>query len=131
MIKRNTVQVSRIYQTVQRLKCHPTANDIYTEIQKDSPSISRGTVYRNLDRLAKMGEIKKVEVPGGPEHFDSRCDDHYHIKCNMCNRIYDVDMNCLSDLTDMIDDKQGFQFQGYDVFFNGICPECNKKKEVI
>ena len=131
MIKRNTVQVSMVYKMVQHLKCHPTANDIYTEIQKESPSISRGTVYRNLDRLAKMGEIKKVEVPGGPEHFDFRCDEHYHIKCNICNRIYDVDMNCLSDLTDMIDDKQGFQFQGYDVFFNGICPECNKKKEVI
>lgn len=32
---------------------HPTADIIYTNLKKDNPELSLGTVYRNLSQLTK------------------------------------------------------------------------------
>ena len=34
---------------------HPTADMVYSEIKKEIPNISLGTVYRNLSQLEEMG----------------------------------------------------------------------------
>ena len=38
-------------------KEHPTADMVYTNIRKQYPNISLGTVYRNLNLLVDHGEI--------------------------------------------------------------------------
>ena len=35
---------------------HPTADTVYLHVRKEFPRISLGTVYRNLNLLADMGE---------------------------------------------------------------------------
>ena len=35
---------------------HPTADAIYASIREEFPSISLGTVYRNLNLLVELGE---------------------------------------------------------------------------
>lgn len=37
---------------------HPTAETVYLNIRKEFPNISLGTVYRNLNLLAEIGEIQ-------------------------------------------------------------------------
>lgn len=126
MIKRNTIQSSLVYEAVNNLQCHATADEIYDVIVKEHPHISKGTVYRNLNRLAEMGKIRKMEIPGGADRFDHLCHEHYHVKCIKCGRVFDVDMEYIADLENKIKDTHGFEFTGHDIVFKGICPECNK-----
>ena len=70
MKRRNTVQRSLVYEAVNRLKSHATADEIYEAIVSEHPSVSRGTVYRNLNQLAEEGEIRKILVPGGADRYD-------------------------------------------------------------
>lgn len=126
MIQRNTIQKTLILNTVNDMRSHVTADEVYDEIIKTHPSISKGTVYRNLNQLVQNGEIKKVEVPSGADRFDYRCFEHYHVKCLKCGGIFDVDMDSVKDLESNIKDTQGFEFSGYDIMFKGICPTCNK-----
>lgn len=126
MIKRNTIQCSLVYEAVNNLQCHATADEIYDVIVKEHPHISKGTVYRNLNRLAEMGKIRKMEIPGGADRFDHLCHEHYHVKCIKCGRVFDVDMEYIADLENKIKDTHGFEFTGHDIVFKGICPECNK-----
>ena len=123
-MKRNTIQRSLTLETVQKLKSHPTADEIYTEISKKHPTISKGTVYRNLNQLSEDGKIQKMEIPGNADHFDHQCYAHYHVRCLECGRVFDVDMDSIPDLEKSIKNTQGFQFSGYDLMFKGICPEC-------
>ena len=127
MVQRNTIQNTLVYEAVNKLQCHATADEIYDMIVQEHPTISRGTVYRNLNRLAEMGKIRKMEIPGGPDRFDHCCHDHCHVKCERCGRVFEVDMDYITGLEKNIRDTHGFAFTGYDILFRGICPECGKK----
>ena len=124
MIQRNTIQCALVLETVNQLQCHATADEVYDAIVKEHPTISRATVYRNLNRLSEMGKIRKIAVPDGPDRFDHRQHDHYHVKCVKCARVFDVDMDYIADLEEKIKDTHGFQFTGHNIIFTGICPKC-------
>ncbi len=126
IMKRNTIQRTLILEAVNKLKSHATADDIYQFITNEHPTISRGTVYRNLHQLSESGEIRKLEVPGGADRFDHRCHDHYHIRCLKCGRVFDVEMDYIEDLGKKIKDTCGFEFSGHDIMFKGICPGCKE-----
>lgn len=124
MMKRNTIQRSLVLQAVKELKCHNTADEVYAAIIAEHPTVSRATVYRNLNQLSESGEIRKIEVPGGADRFDHRPHDHYHARCLGCGHIFDVDMEYMKDLEKAIRDCHGFAFSGHDIMFKGICPTC-------
>lgn len=130
MNQRNTLQCQIVLETVGHLGCHATADEVYQEIHQQHPTISRATVYRNLNRLAQMGKIRKLEIPGGCDHFDHRCHDHIHVKCEKCGHVFDVDMDFVSGLEERIRDSHGFDFSGYDIIFRGICPSCKQKESL-
>ena len=123
--KRFTIQRSLVLEVVKELRRHVTADEVYEEIVKKHPDISRGTVYRNLNLLSNIGEIRKVEMPGGAALFDHLCHNHYHAKCVKCGRVFDVAMEFITDLENSIKDMQGFVFTGHDIVFKCVCPECN------
>jgi Fur family ferric uptake transcriptional regulator/Fur family peroxide stress response transcriptional regulator len=127
MTRRNTIQRTLVLETVNKLHCHATADEIYNELIKEHPNISKGTVYRNLQRLCEMGEIRKREIPGEPERFDHICSDHYHARCIKCGHVFDVDMEYITDMEKSIKNTHGFVFTGHDIVFKGICQECKNK----
>ena len=83
MIRRNTIQRSSVLEAVNKLHCHATADEIYNEIVKEHPTISRATVYRNLNLLSEMGEIRRLEMPGSADRFDHISSNHCHVQCEV------------------------------------------------
>ena len=128
MERRNTIPKDLVLKTLQGLKRHLTAEEVYEFIKKDHPTIGKGTVYRNLGILAEEGAIRKVEVPDGPDRFDFTLKNHYHVECIRCGEVFDVDMDEVTDLNERIHDTHGMQFLNYDIFFKGICPVCRAKE---
>ena len=49
---------------------HPTADTVYLHVKQEYPNISLGTVYRNLNLLADIGEAIKITPPYGGDRFD-------------------------------------------------------------
>jgi len=73
----STIQRSLVLEAVKVSRCHVTADEVYDTIVNKHPHISRGTVYRNLNLLSDIGEIRKVEMPSGADRFDHLCHEHY------------------------------------------------------
>ena len=129
MVRRSTIQKDLILNTVRDLQTHVTADYLYDYLVSKYPSISRGTVYRNLNILCEEGLIKKVKTPDGADFFDFSLHNHYHVKCVSCGKISDVDMAELPDMLHRISDKHGYDIYGYNLFFEGYCPNCRKEKK--
>ncbi|MGN0779015.1 MAG: Fur family transcriptional regulator [Aristaeellaceae bacterium] len=124
MVRRNTFQRSIVLDAVKTLQCHATADEIYEHVRQTCPTISRATVYRNLQQLCEMGEIRRRELPGSPDRYDHLTTNHYHVRCRQCGRVTDVDMPYLPQLTQSIRDAHGYVIDEHDIVFTGLCPEC-------
>lgn len=124
MERRHTIQKDLVLATVRQLHGHVTADEVYRQIAIEYPSIGKGTVYRNLHILTEEGEIKRIEIPGGPDCFDFTLEEHYHVRCVHCGKVYDVDMDAISGMMDRIRSTQGIRFLDYAILFRGICRDC-------
>lgn len=129
-MERNTIQRFLTLEAVRKLRCHPTADEVYAEVSLTHPTISKGTVYRNLKQLAESGDICSMEIPGSANHFDHRCHQHYHARCLKCGKVFDVAMEYIPDLGKGIKDSHGFEFSGYDLVFKGICAAYKKAQQL-
>lgn len=127
MRERNTVQKEIVLQTVLTLQDHPTADEVHETIAQKHPSISKATVYRNLNALAEKGKIRHVSLPDGADCYDHRTDEHYHIRCLSCKRVYDAQLPYMHGLTEKARRAEGsFQLTGHNLTFEGICPDCRQ-----
>lgn len=124
--KRNTVQKQITLEAVRKLHNHATSEEVYNYVHRINPCISKATVYRNLKELSENGEISKVLSPNGADHYDHQTFPHYHVRCEKCGSVFDVDMPYMEHLEDTIKDRHGFKINGYTLVFSGICPKCQK-----
>lgn len=124
MERRNTIQRELVLSAVREMGCHATADEVFNRIADEYPSISKGTVYRNLTILSDEGSIRRVRIPGAADRFDHTLKNHYHVQCVKCGGVFDVDMDAISDMKGRIKDSHGFEFLEFDIVFKGICPEC-------
>jgi len=130
-IKRNTIQRCFITEVLDAGKEHHiSAERMFEIVSKKHPMIGRATVYRNLAAMAEDGKLRRIEVPGGPDCFDTFLHDHHHIRCSDCRSIFDVDMKHISlgEMHEKITDKRGFLIEGFVLAFHGTCPKCQESQ---
>ncbi len=128
MQSRNTNQRKLVLELMTENYTHPTADDVYELARKIDSHISRGTVYRNLNFLADNGNILKISVPNGADHFDFNVKEHYHFHCSKCGKMYDVPESVSVEMESATKEMQqkGFFVEGHNLIFTGICPNCKK-----
>ena len=122
-MQRNTVQRQIILDTIGGFDIHPTVDELYGEIRKRHPSISKTTIYRNLRQLAHGGQIGRVALDDA-DRYDKRTDSHYHFQCKRCKTIFDVDINRIDGIDGEVRVKYGFDVEGHDIVFRGVCRNC-------
>ncbi len=129
MARRNTVQQKVIAEQLAKLHGeHPSAEDVYSALSADYPSISKATVYRTLNRMADDGCALKVSVADGADRFDDTLRPHYHVVCTECGRVDDV---VVSDELASLDfaaaaNASGYTITGHDLLFKGVCEVCRR-----
>ncbi|MEG2295254.1 MAG: transcriptional repressor [Oscillospiraceae bacterium] len=114
-----------IEQTVKTNKIHPTADDIYSILKPEYPHLSLGTVYRNLNTLVEIGSIHKLSIPNASDRFDGQLHQHYHVICNVCRKIFDVELSFCDKLDEIIKEKTGVCATSHQLIINGICENCS------
>lgn len=119
------MQKKIVLDALMELSSHPTVEDVYLEVKKSYPNISKNTVYRNLRQLADDGEIRKVSLPGEQERYDNHSLQHYHFQCKICEEIYDVELEYLEGINETAIKKHGFQIDEHELVFRGLCPKCS------
>ena len=124
--RRNTIQRNLVLEAVIKLHNHPTPDEVYEYIHKEHPTISKGTVYRNLNFLIDCGQLYKVPMPDAANRVDHTLRPHYHIMCRKCGRVYDVDMPYFTKIEELVRDFHGFDIEEHQLIFTGLCPDCKE-----
>jgi len=118
-----------VLKTLKESHKHLTAEELYHQVREVLPSISLGTVYRNLNLLVEKGEIRTLQAPDSPSiRYDGRQDEHCHLICNSCGKIIDIDIEIFDPFDALVHEKTGFTVAEHDLVLRGICAECLKKR---
>ena len=122
-----TIQRRTVLEAVLGRDDHPTAEQLYGEVQGRLPGISRTTVYRVLDMLVHIGIISKACHPGATARFDRNTNQHHHLVCLHCDKVIDLEDKRLDALKLPETRHLGFEITDFRVQLRGICADCRKK----
>ena len=116
-----------ILDTLKANVVHPTAEYLYAILKSKEPNISLATLYRNLNQLADIGVIKKIDGLDTSSHFFLYTHEHYHFICEKCKRVFDVSSDVAPNIVQKTEEETGFIVKKHDIVFNGICRDCLEK----
>ena len=124
---RTTRQRRLTLEELQRVPCHPTADELYRRLRRHMPHISLGTVYRNLEILCRSGQARKIESGSHQARYDGMVSPHAHVRCIHCGKAADVKTDPMPDLTTQARVMEGYKILDCRLEFAGICPRCQKQ----
>lgn len=124
MVLKYSRQREAIKEFLMTRKDHPTADVVYSNVKSTFPNISLGTVYRNLTLLADIGEVARLRLGDGIDHFDADVSPHNHFICSGCGNVIDLDMDNINHITDEAAKNFAGQIEGHITYFYGLCPSC-------
>lgn len=121
-----------VLESIRLLGNHPTADEVYAHVRREIPNISLGTVYRNLKCLEETGCIRRVPLTNGPDRFDHRLEDHFHLFCQQCGRVFDFfpagtpgnSLTLSNPLREQIFQQTHFQAASWNMIIEGVCAQC-------
>ncbi len=125
---KNSNQRNLILDIVNNSHNHPTADIVYAIAKDSMPNISLGTVYRNLNLLVELGQIKKIAIYNGQDRFDKTITHHHHLVCIKCGRTFDILLEDKDELCNVIEKSTGHTIITNDLVFKGICKDCKKEE---
>jgi Fe2+ or Zn2+ uptake regulation protein len=124
-LKRQNIRLSHRRLKVLEYLCqnpsHPTVDQIYVNIHKEVPNLSKTTIYNTLHILVEAGVARVVTIEDHETRYDIITQNHGHFKCAECGAIFDfnidIDSFAAKELT-------GFKIIDKNIYFKGICPGC-------
>jgi Fur family peroxide stress response transcriptional regulator len=111
---------------LEQTELHPTADWLYEKLKAEFPSLSIGTVYRNLNILAEQKLIQKLPFGSTHDRYEARMSPHYHLVCEDCGRVQDFDMPQYTDINEQAQRMSGFEISSHRIDFFGKCEECQR-----
>lgn len=112
-----------------------SAADIQQELQRQDFPVNVSTIYRNLDKLVKDGEIMKYASENGERCTyqyaggTKDCRHHLHLKCTACGMVVHLDCSFMNELGEHILEHHGFVVQCENSMIYGLCSECRDSSE--
>jgi Fe2+ or Zn2+ uptake regulation protein len=106
--------------------CHPTVDQIFNDLVKEVPTLSKATIYNTLNLLIKAKLARVVTIEDNETRYDIKMSNHGHFKCELCGTIFDFKVNIDNFMTEELGE---FKINEKNVYFKGICPICLKYKK--
>ncbi|WP_207750704.1 Fur family transcriptional regulator [Anaeromonas gelatinilytica] len=119
-----SLQRTKIYEYLIENKNHPTVDQIYNDLVKDIPTLSKTTVYNTFNLFMEKNIITIITIEENETRYDADTTFHGHFKCDECGEVYDFDIDDIQINKDILKD---FQINERHLYFKGKCKDCLKK----
>jgi len=112
-----TPQRIAVAEYVLHTETHPSADEVWEEVQRTCPTISRGTVYNTLNLFVEKGLLQPQLLREGTVVFDPHVEAHHHFFDEETGHIYDVPWKAVK--VSGADGLEGFEVREYQVVMKG------------
>jgi Fur family ferric uptake transcriptional regulator len=113
---------------------HVTINQVVRHFEDTEDAVGQTTVYRQLEKLAAGGKIRKYILGDGKsacyQYIDGaminegKCRDHFHLKCEICGKLIHADCDVLDKIERHLLRSHDFQLNLLKTVFYGTCKNC-------
>ncbi len=117
---RYTAQRAAVFDYLESVASHPTAEEVYQAVRTQLPKISLATVYKALEALVEARLATKLTNGDGSARYDCRGEEHYHLRDVATGEIRDLPVQYDRELLAKIDPQlvekllsAGFEVTGY------------------
>jgi Fur family transcriptional regulator, peroxide stress response regulator len=121
---RRSRQRDRILELLRQTSTHPTANWIYGRLRREFPSLSMGTVYRNLGLLVEQGVVNRIDFGSTFDRYEAKISPHHHFICERCGSVTDLEVPVEDTLTRRLRDATGLAVTRHEIRLYGVCEKC-------
>lgn len=104
---------------------HLSADEVYWIVRQRFPSIALGTIYRNLNRFADSGRIRRVVRANSADCFEGNTLPHDHALCIRCGNMTDIK---IPHMNEFLKSQIDYDIISFDLIVNYICPDCSGKE---
>lgn len=118
----------KIYDYLSKDMIHPTVDEIFMDLIKLLPTLSKTTVYNTLKLFVENNLIKAVNLHDNKMRYELVRSDHGHFKCDTCSKIYDIPIEINIHLPKELD---GTIISDSDHLLIGTCSNCLNIKNGI
>lgn len=122
-----THQRQVIYRLLAGTDAHPSPESIYEEVRREIPSISLGTVYKNIKVFVSNGLVREVSPLHETLRLDANLEPHHHLVCVKCKKVEDLPEEGLEPIRFRGSLPKGFQPARTVVEVIGLCSACASK----
>lgn len=129
---KKTKQRLKILSILQTASAPLCAEEILELAKPEFPQMALTTVYRNLETLAKSGQLHRIMSADGIMRVELITEGSRHrhfLVCTECNKKIPLEDCPLSKLICQVETETGFMITGHNLEFYGYCTECGTKIE--
>ncbi len=127
---RLTPQRTALLRLLAASEGHPSASDLYAQIQAQFPTTSPATVYKTLHLLKEMGEVLELGFSDDDNRYDGHNPaPHPHLICVRCHKIIDPPVAVAESLVQEVTDRSGYKIIGHRFDIYGVCPACQGREQ--
>ncbi|HET8759698.1 MAG TPA: transcriptional repressor [Nitrospiria bacterium] len=102
---------------------HPSVDDVYQQVRKRFPSISRATIYNTVTTLVEAGLLQEILIQQEKTHVDWNVDRHHHFQCLKCGTVKDIRYDAVT-AEQVSKHVVGHLVTGVKVVMEGVCESC-------
>jgi len=129
---KDVLKASNLKSTHQRLAIldcidmfgHIDIDTLYEAIVRKYPTMSKATLYRNINDLISFHILEEVKLPNQKQQYEIKKVPHIHLLCTHCGCVEDVFVETKT-LLEAVKDKSGFTISNSFIVMNGTCKLCS------
>ena len=128
---RMTPQRRMIFEALECLGCHPSAEEIFAVVTARDPGIHLSTVYRTLRWMEQEGLVlgRRFDETERTERFDPvLAQEHHHFVCNSCKQVIEFESEPMQKVIDDYARRFRCVVQSSSLVLYGLCPACRENR---
>jgi Fur family peroxide stress response transcriptional regulator len=123
---RLTPQRVELVRLIAASEGHPSANQLFTKIKRQFPTMSHATVYKTLALLKEMNQVYEIDLHTDSHYDGNRPQPHPHLICMKCNQIIDGEVSLDQESLRSLEQASGYRIVRSQISLYGLCPNCKE-----